>query len=97
MRYERTTLQLVDFPGEYDIAGNTVICFDAGGYLHYQLHTEKGVLVLIQDVALLEKETLTDVDIWLCTNEKAKDAIERNELEGEIIVMEWFTFVWQQQ
>jgi len=44
--------------------------------------------VLIQDVALLEKETLADVDVWLCTNQKAKDAIERDELEGDIIVME---------
>jgi len=42
----------------------------------------------MQDVALLEKETLADVDVRLCTDQKAKDAIERDELEGTIIVME---------
>lgn len=92
MRYDSSIAKLVDFPGEYDIDGHTIICFDAWGYLHYQLVTEKWVIVVIQDVALLEKETLADVDVWLCTNQKAKDAIERDELEGDSIVMEWFTW-----
>jgi hypothetical protein len=95
MRYDNSVVKLVDFPGEYDIDGHTIVCFDAWGYLHYQIITEKWVIVLMQDTALLEKETLADVDIWLCTNQKAKDAIERDELEGEVIVMEgyegWFT------
>ncbi len=90
MRYDTTTAKLVDFPGEYDIDEQSIVCFDAWWYLHYQLITEKGVIILMQDVALLEKETLADVDVWLCTNQKAKDAIERDELEGQIVVMEWF-------
>jgi hypothetical protein len=45
-------------------------------------------LVIIQDSALLEKETLGEVTTRLCTTQKAKDAIERDELEGNIIVME---------
>jgi hypothetical protein len=96
MRYDSSIVKLVDFPGEYDIDGHTIVCFDAGGYLHYQLITEKWVIVLIQDVALLEKETLVDVEYWLCTNEKAKDAIERDELEGDIIVMEGFDWSFTQ-
>lgn len=92
MRYDSTVVRLVDFPWEYDIDGHTIICFEAGGYLHYQVVTEKGVFVLMQDVALLEKETLADVDFRLCTDQKAKDAIERDELEGEIIVMEWYDY-----
>ena len=96
MRYDSSVVKLVDFPGEYDIDGHTIICFDAGGYLHYQLITDKWVIVLMQDVALLEKETLADVDVRLCTDQKAKDAIERDELEGTIVVMEWFAWTFSQ-
>jgi len=97
MRYDNSVVKLVDFPGEYDIDGKSIVCFDAWGYLHYQVITEKGVIIIIQDVALLEKETLADVDIRLCTNQKAKDAIERDELEGQIIVMEWFEWTFSQE
>ena len=48
---------------------------------------DEGSIVLIQDHALLEKETVSDVTTRLCTNEKTKEAIERDELEGDIIVM----------
>lgn len=93
MRYDDTArYSLVDFPGEYDIHGHAIVCFDAWWYLHYHISTDSGVVVIIQDNALLEKETLGEVTTWLCTHQKVKDAIERDELEGSIVVMEWFTY-----
>jgi hypothetical protein len=92
MRYDQTLLSFIDFPGEYDIQDHGIVCYDAWGYLHYQLITDDGIIVLIQDPALLEKETIGEVETWLCTSEKTKDAIERDELEWTIIVMEWMDF-----
>ena len=43
--------------------------------------TEDGIIVVIQDPALLEKETIGEVETRLCTTEKTKEAIERDELE----------------
>jgi hypothetical protein len=34
--------------------------------------------------------------VRLCTDQKAKDAIERDELEGTIVVMEWFVWTFSQ-
>ena len=87
MRYGKTATTQVDFPGEYDIAENSVVCFESGGLLHYQLLIDEQVVVIIQSPALLEKETLWDVDVGICTNEECKHAIERDELEGEIVVL----------
>ena len=92
MRYDETLLSFVDFPGEYDIQWHSIVCYDAWGYLHYQIVTDDNIIVIIQDSALLEKETLGDIDTWFCTTTKTKEAIERDELEWTIIVMEWFDF-----
>ncbi len=88
MRYDLSKNKVVDFPGEYDIEGYGIVCFDAGDSLHYQLIIEDEVVVIIQDPALLEKESLGDVDTRLCTSEACKEAIERDELEGNIIIMD---------
>lgn len=93
MRYDETLLSFVDFPGEYDIQWHSIVCYDAWWYLHYQIVTNDGIIVIIQDSALLEKETLGDIDTWFCTSTKTKEAIERDELEWTVIVMEWFDFV----
>lgn len=87
MRYETDDKIIVDFPGEYDISGHTVTCFDAGGYLHYQLFLDDQHIIIIQHPALLEKETLGDIDCRLCIDESCKKAVERDELEGEIVVL----------
>lgn len=87
MRYSQDVDTHIDFPGEYDIAENTIVCFEANEMLHYQLIIEGESIVVIQNPALLEKETLGDVDTRICLDAHCKDAIERDELEGAIVVL----------
>lgn len=87
MRYGEEQIVYVDFPWEYDIQEQGIVCFEAWDLLHYQLIIDDQSVVLIQSPALLEKETLSDISTWVCLDEKCKEAIERNELEGEIVVL----------
>lgn len=88
MRYDnQDNLIFIDFPGEYDIQDKNVVCYETGDLLHYQLVVDDQAVIIVQSPALLEKETLGDVATWICRDTKCKDAIERDELEGEIAVL----------
>lgn len=87
MRYGETSLVYIDFPGEYDIADQSIVCYEAGDLLHYQLIIDNESIILLQNPALLEKESLSDISTRVCIDTKCKEAIERDELEGEIIVL----------
>ena len=78
----------MDFPGEYDIRGIGIVCREAQGLLHYIIRIENERYAIIQDPAALETQETEPVDVWLCTSQVSKDAVENMELEGQAMLLE---------
>ena len=86
MRYETEVshAKIIDFPGEYDVDGISIICFEADKKLSYIFTLGEERVALLQNAAPLEIISFDGIQTWLCMNESIKDEIERLEMEGEI-------------
>jgi len=84
LRYDEFSYDLIDYPGEYDISGIDVRCFeDKNGELSYVVGLNDMKIGLIQSAKILEKEDISDMDVWLYTNEAVANRIDHMELEWE--------------
>ena len=87
MRYGKTQTNIVEFPWEYDIAGVSVVCFEADKKLSYVLAWNGDRVALLQNPAALEVASFDSIDTWICVDEAVKEEVERLEMEGEVIVL----------
>lgn len=87
MNYGAGDTTTVSFPWEYDIAGLSVKCIDAGDVLHYVLHMEDNSwIAILQSSAALEKESIDGISTRYVAEESIQKEIENLELEWEIII-----------
>jgi len=91
VRYGKNTLNEIDFPWEYDIAGTSVKCIEADETLNYVITTDTEKVVLIQNSAALEVANYDWIDTWICLDGSIKKEIESLELEWEIVI------VWEEE
>ena len=87
MRYGQQNIHIIDFPGEYDIDGHIVQCFATGDNLHYIFTIEDQRFALLQDTAILTKESFEKIDTWIVRYPSIKDELERKEMEGKVEVI----------
>ncbi len=81
---------IVDFPGEYELVGYNIIAFVTPNKttLNYVIRFWTKKVAYIQHVSALDDDILSDMDTWFVLNESLKDAIERRELWGDIVIVE---------
>ncbi|USN55684.1 MAG: hypothetical protein H6765_03710 [Candidatus Peribacteria bacterium] len=77
----------VEFPGEYDVQGISITCFEAANLLHYVVRIDDKDIAILQDKAVFDVENFDGIDQWVVVNEAIKNEIENLELEGEITVL----------
>ena len=90
MRYDKSTTDLIDFPGEYDIRGITIQCFLGNqDKLNYLINYAWDVFAIIQSPDVLENNTdLAVAKTWLYTSENVVEKIDQLELEWDKIKLE---------
>ena len=86
-KYGDDLKHIVDFPGEYDIAGYAIRCIEADGKLHFVFSAEDKQYALLQNPAALEVTNFENIDVWICGDAEIKEEIERLEYEGELVVL----------
>ena len=81
---------IVDFPGEYELAGYNIIVFITPNKntLNYVIRFWNKKVAYIQEVSALDDDMLSDMDTWFVCNESLKEAIERRELWWDIVIVE---------
>ncbi len=81
---------IVDFPGEYELAGYNIIVFTTPNKntLNYIIRFWNKKVAYIQHVSALDDDMLSDMDTWFVWNESLKEAIERRELGGTVVIVE---------
>jgi len=78
--------QLVDYPGEYDINGISVICLvNKNNILNYIVRFNNTKIGIIQSPEILDDDEIGNMDVRLYTDEKIETKINQLELEGEKI------------
>lgn len=88
MAYDRGNLLSLDFPGEYDIDGTLVSVFEwTGRRLNYLVSykDKKEKFWIIQSPEILERGELSDMDVWLYSDEAVAKKLDQLELEWERI------------
>ena len=88
MIYDKTPTEKIDFPGEYDIGGVTIVCIEADGKLSYIIKNDQETVAVLQNAAVLEVTTFDGIDTWICAEKSIQDEIETMELEGEVKILE---------
>lgn len=88
MRYGKNAQRVIDFPGEYEMEGIPVTCFDAGGELHFLLRREDEQIAIVRNISVLEKESFDGIHQWVCKDKACHDAVENLELTGTITVLD---------
>ena len=81
---------IVDFPGEYELAGYNIIVFITPNKntLNYVIRFWNKKVAYIQEVSALDDDMLSDMDTWFVCNESLKEAIQRRELWWDIVIVE---------
>lgn len=81
---------IVDFPGEYELAGYNIVVFTTPNKntLNYIIRFWNKKVAYIQHVSALDDDMISDMDNWFVWNESLKEAIERRELGGTVVIVE---------
>ncbi len=87
VRYGDTKTPVVDFPGEYDIAGISIRCIEAGNVLHYVISHDDAHTAILQSAAALEVAKFDGIDLRVCADMSIKNEIEALEMEGDIQIL----------
>jgi len=87
MKYGEETHMHIDFPGEYDVKGVSIVCIDSNDRLHYMVHGEWLSFCVAQHRGLLDAKNLWEAETWLVTDESIKSQLESMEMEGKVIVL----------
>ena len=87
VQYGETATRVVDFPGEYDIDSVAIKVSSIGDKLYFVVTFNDKRYALLQDKDVLEAENMENIDIWICTDQSIKEAIENLELDGEIVIL----------
>ncbi len=88
MRYGKSLVRVVDFPGEYEMWGVPITCYESGGVLHYLLRMEDEQIAIIRNTSVLEQESFDGIHQWICQDKKCSDAVENLELTGTITILD---------
>lgn len=88
MRYGKSWVRVVDFPGEYEMWGISIACFESGGELHYLFRMEDEQIAIIRNTAVLEQESFDGIHQWICKDKACGDAVENLELTGTITILD---------
>ncbi len=82
---------IIDFPWEYDIAGNYIRAIvGKNNEMNYFVKTKhKKSFAIIQSPKVLDHDELINVQHWVFTDEKVAKKIEQLELDGEKINITW--------
>ncbi|MEI6426050.1 MAG: hypothetical protein WCO66_01720 [Candidatus Absconditabacteria bacterium] len=85
MRYTKSDIKLIDYPGEYDIQGITLQCFLGNqNKLNYLINYNGEIFSIIQSPDVLENNTdLATTQTWFYTADNVAEKIDQLELEGE--------------
>ena len=86
MKYGKDAARVIDFPGEYDLEGMAITCKDSWGQLHYVVRYEGNNYAMIFNKAILDSDSLDEIDVWWVGSEEIRDSIEKMELDGEVHV-----------
>ena len=88
--YNPTDDLMIEYPGEYELAGYNVIAFTATNSekLNYMIRFSNKRVAYIQDAKALEHDEVADMDIWYVTTSELKDVIERRELWWDVQIVE---------
>ena len=87
MRYKKLEYVLIDYPGEYDVEGNSIRCFvGVNSLLNYLISFDGKRIALIQSPDALENNAEFAVaQEWLYTDDAVLAKLEQLEVEGEKI------------
>lgn len=82
--YVELPYKLINYPGEYDINGVFIKCFvDKKNMLNYLITIGEDKVGIIQNAKILDKDEVSNMDLWLYTDEKVENKINQLELEGD--------------
>ena len=87
MKYGADAHMHIDFPGEYDVKGVSIVCIESSERLHFMVHGEWHSFCLAQHRSLLDSKDLEEVDTWIVTDASIKSQLEAMEMEGEVVVL----------
>lgn len=90
MNYYAKDNSKVDFPGEYELSWYRILALSKPNsmLLNYIISFQDNKVAFIQDKKILQEDDITDMDTRYITDETIGDAIEKWELEWEIVTIE---------
>lgn len=89
MTYDKIDYNIINFPWEYDIKWNRVICLVwKDNKLNYLVFMKQKKFWVIQSPDILESDEIQNMEYWLYTNDSVEKKIDQLELEWEKIKLE---------
>ncbi len=94
MTYDKIDYNIINFPWEYDIKWNRIICLVwKDNKLNYLVFMKQKKFWVIQSPDILESDEIQNMEYWLYTNDSVEKKIDQLELEWEKIKLEESTTV----
>ena len=88
VKYDKT-LNIINFPGEYDIQGISLTArSDQDGTMHYAYTTNGKKTIILQNTAGLDSEHASRADKRYLTDPSLAEVLSRRELEGAVETLE---------
>ena len=89
MTYDKIDYNIINFPWEYDIKWNRIICLVwKDNKLNYLVFMKQKKFWIIQSPDILESDEIQNMEYWLYTNDSVEKKIDQLELEWEKIKLE---------
>jgi len=87
MRYGTNNNHIIDFPGEYDVNGENIRCWEANRKLSFLVRSWKKSLAILSNKEVLDVWSYDDVDEFYCVDQSIIDEIERMDMGWETLIL----------